>query len=166
MKLKIYSVVVTILFAIVLYLHAGNNPLPLPDNGSRIYVAANTEAQLATVEFLKGYGIQPRFRLDTKFAKRALLSQGIIINVPDPEFMKAYGNPGAGLALVVENPDKAATDAAAFFEAKGFKSRVIVEPEPEMPPNSMAMLESKAFNGWIIVFRKHIIHLPKPPDWE
>jgi hypothetical protein len=44
----------------------GRNPLPFPDNGSRIFSAASAEGKDAIVELLAIHGIKERFQANSE----------------------------------------------------------------------------------------------------
>lgn len=162
------ALVVVLLWATgITIFHFYWNPLPFPDRGSRIFTSPTVEAQVAVVDLLSEFGLPPRFRLDTTQVKRALMRDGVtIINVTDQELLSRMGNPGAGLALVVDDPLVAARVAKLFLEDRQFTAEILEDADPDAPSNSLVFLRSDAFGGWILVFRKHVIKMgPKPPKW-
>lgn len=158
---------VTLYAFLISIFHFYRNPLPFPDRGSRVFTCPSLQARAVVVHLLEHFGLQPRFRHDTQLVQRAIFWDGTIVNVTDPTLHERMGKPGAGLALVVRNPTAAARDAWARLEDYGFSSRVIEDPDPDLPSGALAFVVSEAFRGWVLVFRKHITKLgPMPPRWN
>ena len=79
---------------------------------------------------------------------------GTIINYPDPAVVQRLGSATASIGLVADDP------AAAFLTARGFSAEVVLDVEPELP---IAFVVSNVFAGTVLNFRKHLIHMPRPP---
>ena len=137
----------------------GRNPLPFPDNGSRIFSAASGEGKDAIVELLAIHGIKERFQADTGGVRRSIMWDGTIINLPSPEVAQKLNSPAASIGLVADDPIASANEAANFLRSKGFKAQVVLDAEPELP---IAFVLTDAMIGTIINFRKHLIHMPQP----
>ena len=137
----------------------GRNPLPFPDNGSRIFSAASGEGKNAIVELLAIHGIKERFQADTGGVRRSIMWDGTIINLPSPEVAQKLNSPAASIGLVADDPIASANEAANFLRSKGFKAEVVLDAEPELP---IAFVLTDAMTGTVINFRKHLIHMPPP----
>ena len=137
----------------------GRNPLPFPDNGSRIFSAASAEGKDAIVELLAIHGIKERFQADTGGVRRSIMWDGTIINLPSPEVSQKLNSPAASIGLVADDPIASANEAANFLRSKGFKAEVVLDAEPELP---IAFVLTDAMIGTVINFRKHVIHMPRP----
>lgn len=138
---------------------AGRNPLPFPDTGSRIFTAASPEAKATIVALLARYGVRERFQVNTSGVLRSIMSDGTIINCPDPEVTRRLGSPTASIGLVAADPAASAAEAAAFLESRGFTAQVVLDAEPELP---IAFVVTDAFTGTVLNFRTHVIHMPRP----
>lgn len=152
----------TLLAVAVLWLGlilAGRNPLPFPDNGSRIFSVATPEAKKAVVELLAQYGVHERFEFNTPGVLRSIMWDGTLINCPDPDVVQRLGSATASIALVASDPPQAAAQAAAVLKARGFGAEVVLDVETELP---IAFVVTNAFTGTVLTFRKHIIHMPRP----
>lgn len=101
----------------------GRNPLPFPDNGSRIFSAASSEGKDAIVELLAVHGVNERFQANSEAVRRSIMWDGTIINLPSPESLQKLNSPAASIGLVVDDPIKSANEAANFLRSKGFKAR-------------------------------------------
>ncbi len=137
----------------------GRNPLPFPDNGSRIFTAASAEGKDAIVELLAVHGIRERFKADSGGVRRSIMYDGTIINLPSPEVLQKLNSPAASIGLVADDPSASANEAAGFLRSKGFKAEVVLDAEPELP---IAFVVTDAMMGTVLNFRKHLIHLPRP----
>ena len=137
----------------------GRNPLPFPDNGSRIFSAASSEGKDAIVELLAIHGIKERFQADSEGVRRSILWDGTIINLPSPEVLQKLNSPAASIGLVADDPIASANEAANFLRSKGFKAEVVLDVEPGLP---IAFVVTDAMMGTVLNFRKHVIHLPPP----
>ena len=137
----------------------GRNPLPFPDNGSRIFSAASSEGKDAIVELLAIHGVKERFKADSEAARRSIMWDGTIINLPSPESLQKLNSPAASIGLVVDDPIARANEAANFLRSKGFKAEVVLDVEPEV---LIAFVTTDAMIGTVLNFRQHMIHLPRP----
>ena len=147
------------LIAWLILIVSGSNPLPFPDNGSRIFSAASAEGKDAIVELLAIHGIKERFQADSGVVRRSIMYDGTIINLPSPEVAQKLNSPAASIGLVADDPIASANEAANFLRSKGFKAEVILDVEPEIP---IAFVVTDAMMGTVLNFRKHMIHLPRP----
>jgi hypothetical protein len=139
---------------------AGRNPLPFPDGGSRIFTAASPAAKATILELLAQYGVRERFQVNTSGVLRSIMWDGTIINCPDPTVIQRLGSPTASIGLVADDPAASAKAAAEFLAGRGFSAEVVLDAEPELP---IAFVVSNVFTGTVLNFRKHVIHMPRPP---
>lgn len=138
---------------------AGRNPLPFPDNGSRIFAAKSPEAKAALVELLAQHGVHERFKADSGGVLRSIMWDGTIVNYSSPEIIAKLGNASACIGLVSDDPKADAEKAAAFLKEKGFSAEVVHEIEPGLP---IVFVLTDALSGSVINFRPHLIHMPMP----
>lgn len=139
---------------------AGRNPLPFPDGGSRIFTAASPVAKATILDLLARHGVRERFQVNTSGVLRSIMWDGTIINCPDPAVIQRLGSPTASIGLVAVDPAAAAHAAAEFLRSRGFSAEVVLDAEPELP---IAFVASNVFTGTVVNFRKHVIHMPRPP---
>lgn len=137
----------------------GRNPLPFPDNGSRIYTASSIEGKDAIVALLSMHGVRERFQANSEGVRRSIMWDGTIINLPSPDVARKLNSPAASIGLVAEDPTASANAAADFLRSKGFKAEVVLDAEPELP---IAFVLTDAMIGTVLNFRKHMIHMPRP----
>jgi hypothetical protein len=157
--LLLIGLLMTAFIAWTVLLVSGRNPLPFPDNGSRIFSAASGEGKDAIVELLAIHGIKERFKADSEEVRRSIMWDGTIINLPSPEVAQKLNSPAASIGLVVDDPVASANEAANFLRLKGFKAEVVLDVEPEIP---IAFVTTDAMMGTVLNFRKHMIYLPRP----
>lgn len=135
------------------------NPLPFPDNGSRIFAAATPEGKAAVVALLARHGLRQRFRFDSSGIERAILWDGTIINHSPDDVLDTLGQPSASIGLVAHDPVASAHAAVAFLQSQGFEARVVLNAEPNLP---IAFVVTNALRGTVINFRRHVTRLPRP----
>jgi hypothetical protein len=157
--LLLIGLVMASFIAWTVLLVSGRNPLPFPDNGSRIFSAASVEGKDAIVELLAIHGIKERFRADSEGVRRSIMWDGTIINLPSPEVLQKLDSPAASIGLVADDPIASANEAANFLRSKGFKAEVVLDAEPDLP---IAFVLTDAMIGTVLNFRKHLIHMPRP----
>lgn len=138
---------------------SGRNPLPFPDNGSRIFSASSEQAKAAIVELLARHGLKERFQFDSSGIRRSILWDGTIINLAPPEVVAKLGGATSSIGLVASDPVAAAQDAAAFLRDRNFEARVVTDAEPELP---IAFVVTDAFAGTALNFRKPAAQMPRP----
>ncbi|MCB1024951.1 MAG: hypothetical protein KDB79_11200 [Acidobacteria bacterium] len=137
----------------------GRNPLPFPDNGSRIFAATSVEAKDAIVELFAVYGLIERFRMDTDEVKRSIMWDGTIINHSSPELCEKLEGASSCIGIVSGDPLTDAEKAVEFLKSRGFSAKVVPDVEPELP---IVFVVTDAMNGTALNFRRHVIHLPRP----
>jgi hypothetical protein len=137
----------------------GRNPLPFPDNGSRIFAAASPQAKDVIVTLLAQHGIKERYRFDTAAVQRSIMWDATIINHPSASVTGKLAGATSSIGLVVSDPTASANHAAEFLRSRGFEAKVILDAEPELP---IAFVATNAMPGTVLNFRRHVIHLPKP----
>jgi hypothetical protein len=138
---------------------ADRNPLPFPDRGSRIFSATSPESKKVIVELLAQHGVDERFQMNSSGIQRSIMWDGTIINTSPPHVLQKLGSPSASIGLVAEDPVVSARSAAAFLQSRGYKARVVLDAEPELP---IAFVVTDAMLGTVINFRKHVSQLPPP----
>lgn len=138
---------------------SGQNPLPFPDRGSRIFTAASPAAKATIVDLLAQHGIRERFQANSSEVLRSIMWDGTIINYPDPAVLQRLGSATASIGLVADDPAASAEAAAAFLTSRGFSAQVVLDVEPGLP---IAFVVSDVFMGTVLNFRKHLMQMPRP----
>ena len=138
----------------------GRNPLPFPDNGSRIFAASSVEAKDAMVELCGIFGLKERFQLDTEQVKRSIMWDGTIINHSTPEvYEKLSEDISSCIGLVSANPQADAEMAVEFLKSRGFVAKTVSNVEPAIP---VVFVITNAMKGTALNFRQHAIRMPRP----
>ena len=153
-------VLVLLLIAWLTLILTGRNPLPVPDVGSRIFSAASPAAKATILDLLAQHGVRERFQANSSGVLRSIMWDGTIINYPDPAVVQRLGSATASIGLVADDPAAAAHAAAAFLTTRGFSAEVVLDVEPGLP---IAFVVSNVFAGTVLNFRKHMMHMPRPP---
>lgn len=137
----------------------GRNPLPFPDNGSRIFATPGSEAKRAIVDLMAKHGVGERFKVDTADAERSILWDGTIINTSSPEMLTKLKSAPAAIGLVAIDPEKDAQDAVNFLSSRGFQAEILPNVEPGLP---IVFVLTDALSGAALNFRPHITRMPRP----
>ena len=145
--------------AVLTLIMQGRNPLPFPDQGSRIFSAATPDAKQAVVELLEQYGVHERFQANSGGVLRSIFYDGTIINQSSEEVLSKLDHVYSCIGLVADDPLASARSAAAFLKQRGFSAKVVEEIEPGLP---IAFLLTNALPGTAINFRPHVTKMPRP----
>jgi hypothetical protein len=143
-------------------------PLPFCDRGFRIFACPTAKARDAIVEVLAGFGLKPRFRIDSSKVKRAALNDNAtVINWTEPALWEQMGRPAAGIAVVSRNPERSAKAAIETLKSRGFASQYLGELDESVPQGAMVFVRTEALAGSVLVFRKHLLKMgPRPQRWR
>ena len=152
--------VISSLWAIVVTIMLVRNPLPLPDRGHRAYSLPSEAARRTVLTLLARFGLKERFTFDAGPTHQTLMQDGLTVlnhlESPDPDIAKL---PGSAISLPVKDPRKAAGHAIELLRAAHFTAS-LKEITQDLPQNHLVVLESDAFDGWVLVFRRHLLKMP------
>jgi hypothetical protein len=137
----------------------GRNPLPFPDQGSRIFAASSLAGKEAFVALLARHGLKERFQFNSDGVSRSIMWDGTIINHSSEEVSQKLGLAAASIGLVADDPVESAKSAATYLQSCGFDAQVVLDAEPDLP---IAFVVTNAMASTVLNFRKHVIHLPRP----
>lgn len=136
------------------------NPLPFPDRGHRCFAVPNEKAAEVTIRILdKIGGLSERFTFDAGSTHQTLLWDNTTVIIRHDEVQ----NDPNGLSVAVSNPKDSALKAADMLKQGGFTAIIRDDIMPELG-NKFVLLESDAFDGWVLVFRRHVLVLGKSPN--
>jgi hypothetical protein len=140
------------------------NPLPFPDHGHRIFGVPDEQARKAVVKVLQEVTpLRERFTFDSGATHQTLMWDGFtVINYLDADIQRTRNIGGTGLSVPVDDPELSAKRAVELLRAEGYKADVIEGIDYDLPPNSLVPVESNAFNGWALVFRRSLVNMPYP----
>lgn len=139
-------------------------PFPL-DQGFRIFPCKDEGALQLMLGLAERHGLGIKRLINTRAIKRVLLSDGeTVFNViKDPTLIEKMGGRALpGVALVVDDPLRAAWDAIRTFGDYGYSSVVLGELDPDAGPGNLIFVQTDALPGTLLVFRKHIKDMPRP----
>ena len=149
----VWAIVVTSLFI--------HNPLPFPDKGHRVFGVKDEATRAIVVKIIENAsGKKSRFTFDSGNLHQTILNDGYTsIHYIDE---KSENIAPCGISLAVENPLESAQEAIRLLEAEGFQANIIEGIKMDLPPNYLVPVQSNAFDGWCLVFRRPLIKMPKP----
>lgn len=131
------------------------NPLPFPDKGHRCFAVPDENAAKILLKILDEVGLKELFTFDAGSTHQTLLSDNTTVIIrhngcplPEPN----------GFSVVVEDPQQSGLKAADILEEAGFSTKADHMLGME---GKIFILESDAFEGWVLVFRKHILKMGK-----
>ena len=168
MKLKraAYWTVTIILFlwAVLVTIMLLHNPLPFPDTGHRVFGVPDDRARRTVVSVIEKLGgPAPHFTFDSGAVHQTILwDNHTSIHYLDPEVKKSRNIPGNALSIPTDDPLAAAKMAVELLQKEGYKATIIEGIELDLPPNYLVPVESDAFDGWLMVFRRPLIKMPMP----
>lgn len=151
------------LWAIMATMMLVRNPLPLPDRGHRAFALPSEESRGIVAKILKEIGgLESRFTFDAGPTHQTLMWDGYtVLNYVDPSSSWIKRLPGNAISLPVKDP-RASSGQAAELLKKAHYTAVIQEiADSVLPPNHLVVLESDAFQDWVLVFRRHIFKMPR-----
>jgi hypothetical protein len=139
------------------------NPLPIPDRGHRSYSLASEAARLTVLKVLRDTGgMKERFTFRAGPTHQTLMWDGYtVLNFIDSSETLIATLPGNAISLPVVNPEISATMSVGMLRAAGYTGNIVRIVSADIPTNSLVVVESDAFLGWVLVFRKHIFKMPR-----
>lgn len=138
------------------------NPLPFPGRGHRCFAVPNENAAKVVVSILgKLAGLPERFTFDPGPTHQTLLWDNTTVIIYHDQTIREQVLAPNGLSVVVSNPIASAYEAATMLERVGFTATVKENVIPEVG-DKFVLLESNAFNGWVLAFRRHVLIMGKP----
>ena len=139
------------------------NPLPIPDRGHRCFAVPSEDAAKVVVSVLEGVGLSENFTFDAGPTHQTLLSDNETVIISHDQVAGEQQLPPNGLSVVVGDPRASAKGAAAMLERAGFTAFIKYDLDP-MLGDKLVVLQSSAFDGWVLVFRRHVLVMGKPPN--
>jgi hypothetical protein len=160
--LWVFILVVGVMAVVIMALW--RNELPFPDRGSFIYTARDAESRNALIELLRIHGQEPAFRADDSGGQisRAIYKNGLILNVVQPDTLSELGDAGGGFAIVASDPMGSALEAVTFLSTRGDYTAKVHGPYED---GNVVIVTTPMLQSGVIVFRKHLIKMGKPPKW-
>lgn len=140
------------------------NPLPFPDHGHRTYGVPDEKARQAVVHVLEEVTpLKERFTFDSGATHQTLMWDGFtVIHYLDSDIQQSKKLTGNGLSVPVDDPLASAHRAIQILNQEGYQASIISGINFDLPENYLVPVESNAFNGWALVFRRSLIKMPYP----
>jgi hypothetical protein len=137
------------------------SPFNIPDRGHRVFGIKTEKARDALIAILRKGGLKPKLSFRSAPTKQTLFDDNVtVINYLDPE---PLGLPATAMSLVVSDPEASARLAKKILFDYGYKSEIISDIIPTLPPNHFVILRcSEVFDGWVLAFRLPLFKMPKP----
>lgn len=157
--------ILVLIWAVVVTIIHFKNPTPLqfPDKGHRVFGVKTDKARKDVVELLGKFGLEKRFTFVAEPTTQTLLNDNMtVIHYLDPTAFP--GLPGSAISVVVDDPAKAAAEAAKYLRGRGYSTNVMYNVIPELPQNNFVLIKSNAFCGWNLAFRLPLYLMPKPKE--
>jgi hypothetical protein len=139
------------------------NPLPFPDRGHRAYALPDENARKTVLQVLSEIGgLREHFSFDAGPTHQTFMWDGYTvlnyIDQTDPEIAKLPGN---AISLPVKDPRIAAETTVGLLKTSGYQSALHEIIAEGIPPNTLVVVESDAFKDWVLVFRRHVLKMPR-----
>lgn len=136
------------------------NPLPVPDRGHRAFGLPSEEARSTVLKVFREFGFSERFTFDAGPTRQTLLSDGFTVlnHLSQPATRRLAPN---AISIPVSDPGAAAQIAAHLLQASNYSATFQEISDVDLPQNRLVVLESNAFDSWVLVFRRHIFKMPK-----
>lgn len=155
---------ITTVWAIAVTVMLVHNPLPFPDHGHRAYGVPDERARAAVVRVLQQVTpLRERFTFDSGATHQTLMWDGFtVIHYLDSDIQKARNLTGNGLSVAVDDPLGSAKRAVELLKAEGYQAAITEGINYDLPEGYLVPVESNAFNGWALVFRRPLMKMPYP----
>lgn len=138
------------------------NKIPLIDYGHRCFGVPSEEVAGFLLKILAPFGLKENFTFSPAGTNQTLLNDGSTVLIWFEETVTREKLPPNGFSVVSKNPIRDADIAAEFLEQMGYSSKVhLLMPHKT---NNIAIVESEAFLGWVLVFRLHSFKMGERPN--
>lgn len=163
--IPLWMFIITLVWAVVITIFCFyKNPLPFPDQGHRCFAVPNeSAARVVTTILGKFAGLPERFTFDAGPTHQTVLWDNMTVIIRHDEDIRGQGLAPNGLSVVVKNPKVSARKAATMLKEAGFTATIKEDVIPELG-DKFVLLESNAFDGWVMPFRRHVLVLGNPPN--
>jgi hypothetical protein len=138
------------------------NPLPFPDRGHRAYALPHEDARQIVLQVLNEIGgLKEHFSFAAGPTYQTIMWDGYtVLNYIDPDDLKGAKLPGNAISLPVKDPRIAAETALNSLKTSGYQGTLHEISDEAIPPNCLVVVESDAFQDWVLVLRRHVIKMP------
>jgi hypothetical protein len=142
------------------------NPLPFPDRGHRCFGVRDDAAARAVASILGEIGGLPeRFTFDSPGVRQTLMWDNATVLLQLAPATRDLVMARNGISVPVATPLECAREAATLLQQSGFSAVVREGPEVGLD-DKLVVLQSDAFEGWVMVFRRHALAMGKIKTWK
>lgn len=154
---------ITLVWAVTATAMFFRNPLPIPDRGHRLFGVPDERAHQALLDIVARAGIPLRFRFRTGPTLQSLLwDNETVIHLVDSAIASQVRLNGNGISLPVADPARAASEAIRILQTAGYSAELVTGFDDYLPDNHLVIVKSTACLDWVLVFRRHVLRMPKP----
>jgi hypothetical protein len=139
------------------------NRIPLVDYGHRCFAVQNQPTAELLLTILHRFGLQENFTFSPGKTNQTILNDGTTALIWFDESVKPEERQN-GFSVVTDQPVEDALWAMVQLEAKGFSCRMRDDLFPPELRGKIVILESDAFLGWVMVFRRHSFQMGERPQ--
>ncbi len=137
------------------------NPFPFPDRGHRVFGVKDEATRAVVVKLIETLsGKKSLYTFDSGDIHQTILADGftsIHYITRKPANISA-----CAVSLAVKNPSVSAHEAIRLLQSEGFTANIVENIETNLPPNHLVPVASNAFDGWVLVFRRPLLKMPRP----
>lgn len=144
--------------------------VPFPDLGHRAYGVEDARAAKAMEGILSTFLGDPVKRFDAGPTHQIVFKDGTVILWLDSDFKKKYSLASSAPSFVCDDPDSVADEVAASLAKQGYYSGWFDIADWKMPggessPRNLLAIVTTPACETPLVFRRHILNMPKPKEW-
>lgn len=137
------------------------NPFPFPDRGHRVFGVKDEKTRAVVVKLIETLSSRKsRYTFDLGDIHQTILADGYTsihyIDRKPPDLS------ACAVSFAVKNPLVSAHEAIRLLQSEGFAAKIVEKVETNLPPNYLVPVESDAFDGWVLVFRRPLLKMPRP----
>ena len=130
---------------------------PLNDRGHRCFAVPSEQAAKVVAEVLGQSGLREQFTFDAGPTTQTVFSDNLTVLIWHEEETSGPN----GLSMAVANPRESANEAVRILRDAGFTTTYRTF---EDLGDNLVVVGSNAFDGWSLVFRRHIVKMGQPPN--
>lgn len=135
----------------------------LRENGHTCLAVKNEEAARVLCQLFATHGVHEQFTFDAGTTHQTLMTDNNTVLIwHDPHKGTGSPLPPNGRSLISANPNCSAENAVTFLRIHGFTARIA--DRITNPNGDIVIVETDAFDNAVLVFRRHVMKLGKPPN--
>lgn len=139
------------------------NTIPAIDYGHRCFRIRDERTAKILLPLLQPFGLTENFTFSPGETNQTLLSDGTTVLIWFNKAVSADLQQN-GFSIVSDNPADDADWVAGELRQEGFKCQIRHDIFPPEMKEKIVILESDAFLGWVMVFRRHSFKMGERPN--